>query len=86
MTEECKSSAEGWAQVSAHLRVTEGLGYVEEVDSFVAELVSSCTAGRSLREAIEMTLQKLGWTSSDVPIETAAIVRQLVEEGFLIPA
>lgn len=85
LTQECEAASEGWIQVSAHLSVTDGLGYVEVVDAFVAELVASCNARRSLRDAIDFTIQKLGWKNSDIPEETAEIIRQLLEEGFLIP-
>ncbi|HYK91258.1 MAG TPA: class I SAM-dependent methyltransferase [Acidobacteriota bacterium] len=86
LTQECSPSPEGWTQVSATLRVTEGLGYVEEVDAYIAELVAACDGRRSLREVITFVIARLGWTSSDIPTDTPALVRQLVDEGFLVPA
>jgi hypothetical protein len=85
LTQECSPSAEGWTQVSATLRVTEGLGYVEEVDAYIGELVAACDGKRSLRDVIAFVIAKLGWMNSDTPPETSALIRQLVEEGFLVP-
>lgn len=85
LVQECAPAAEGWAQVSAKVMVTKGFAYVEEVDTYVAELIAACDGARTLRQAIDKTAAALGWSAEDVPDETAAIVRQLVDEGFLVP-
>jgi hypothetical protein len=85
LAQECRPSPEGWAQASAQLRMTRGLGYVEEVDAYVAELVAACDGKRRLREAIAHTAARLGWRSDEAPPETVEIARQLVDEGFLLP-
>jgi methylase of polypeptide subunit release factors len=86
LTQECAPTAEGWAQAAAHVRIVEGFAYLEEVDTYVGELLVACDGKRTLRAAIDRTAKALGWGPEDVPEETAAIVRQLVDEGFLIPA
>jgi SAM-dependent methyltransferase len=85
LTQECHPSESGWALLSASIRITEGFGYVEEIDSWFAELLSSCDGKRTLQAAMERTAKHLGFTADEIPAETPEIVRQLVDEGFLIP-
>jgi methylase of polypeptide subunit release factors len=85
MIQECRPTHEGWAQETARITIDSGLAYTEAVDSYVGELVVACDGKRRLSEAIALTAAKLGWNAADVPDETADIVRQLVEEGFLVP-
>lgn len=85
LVQECEPSPAGWAQVAAHVRIREGLAYVEEVDTYVAELIAACDGERTLRRAIDRALARLGEEPGSEPVETADIVRQLVDEGFLVP-
>lgn len=85
LTQECEPSPGGWTQATAHIRVREGLAYVEEVDTYVAELLVACDGERTLRAAVEKTLERICAEPDSAPEETADIVRQLVEEGFLVP-
>jgi hypothetical protein len=86
LTQECTPSESGWALLSASVRVTEGFGYVEEIDSWFAELLASCDGKRTLQAAVERTAKNLGFTAEEIPAETTEIVRQLVDEGFLVPS
>lgn len=85
LTQECQPTAAGWAQVGAHIRIHEGLAYVEEVDIYVAELMVACDGERTLRSAIDRTLVSMGEEPGSEPEQTADIVRELVQEGFLVP-
>ena len=85
LTQECEPTPAGWAQVSAHVHIQQGLAYVEEVDTYVAELITACDGHRTLRAAIDRTVAATGGEPGSAPAETADIVRQLVDEGFLLP-
>ena len=85
LVQECRPTKEGWAQETARVRVVRGLAYEEEVDTYFGELIVACDGRRTLAEAMEHTAARLGQAVEDAPAETAAIVRQLVEEGFLGP-
>ena len=85
LTQECRPREEGWVLASATLRITSGLGFLEQVDNYVAELVAACDGKRALGDAVAKAAARFGWGPDEVPQETADIVRQLVEEGFLIP-
>lgn len=82
---ECAPSPEGWAQQAARVRVMNGLAYDEDIDSWVAELLAACNGKRTLREAVDAAAAKLDLGADEVPDETPDLVRQLVEEGFLVP-
>jgi SAM-dependent methyltransferase len=85
LTQECRPSAEGWALTTASIRVTEGFAYVEEIDTWFAELLVACDGKRTLEAAVAKTAAALGLNADEVPAETAEIARQLVDEGFLVP-
>jgi hypothetical protein len=85
LTVECVPVSGAWSQIRAELRMAQGLAYVEEVDAYVAELVAACDGKRRLREAIDCAAGRLGWSTADVPDATPGLVRQLIEEGFLVP-
>jgi methylase of polypeptide subunit release factors len=85
LTQECAPSETGWALQKATVQVTQGFAYVEEIDTLFGELLVSCDGKRTLREAIDRTAAALGLDAADIPAETGEVVRQLVDEGFLIP-
>ncbi|MDB5105713.1 MAG: methyltransferase protein [Fibrobacteres bacterium] len=85
LTQECGPSEQGWAQTRAYVQITQGFAYAEEVDTYFAELLVSCNGSRPLREAIARTAAAVGLETADIPSETAEVVRQLVDEGFLLP-
>lgn len=84
-TQECGPTDEGWAQLKAFVHVSEGLGYVEEIDNFFAGLIVACDGKRTLRAALAKAAAGLGWADGEIPPESAEIARQLVDEGFLVP-
>ncbi len=85
LTQECTPSEAGWAQTKAYINVTKGFAYVEEIDTYFGELLVTCNGMRTLREVIAKTAAALGLGPDGIPAETDEIVRQLVDEGFLIP-
>jgi methylase of polypeptide subunit release factors len=85
LTQECAPSEAGWALEKAAVHITQGFAYVEEVDAFFGELLVRCDGRRTLREAIDRTAAALGLEAADIPGETGEVVRQLVDEGFLLP-
>jgi methylase of polypeptide subunit release factors len=86
LTQECSPTEAGWAQDRAFIQITQGFAYIEEIDTFFAELLVKCDGKRTLQASIGETVAALGLAPEDVPAETGEIVRQLVDEGFLIPA
>jgi hypothetical protein len=85
LTQECVPSESGWALTKATIQITQGFAYLEEIDTWFAELLVSCDGRRTLREAVEKTAAALGLGPEDIPGETGEIIRQLVDEGFLAP-
>ena len=85
LTQECVPSAAGWALEQAQVRLVEGLAYKEEIDNWFAELLIACDGARTLSQAVAKAAAALGHSEADIPPETTEIVRQLVDEGFLIP-
>lgn len=85
LTQECAPSETGWALHKATVQIMQGFAYVEEVDAYFGELLISCDGKRTLREAVDRTAKAMGLDPADVPAETGEVVRQLVDEGFLIP-
>ena len=85
LTQECAPSESGWALQKATVQIIQGFAYLEEIDNLFGELLVSCDGKRTLREAIDRTANALGLDAADIPPETAEVVRQLVDEGFLIP-
>lgn len=85
LTQECLPGDGGWALEKAQVRLIAGLAYREEVDAWFAELMAACDGSRTLRQAVALTETALGLAPGEAPAETAEIVRQLVDEGFLLP-
>ncbi len=85
LTQECRPTDRGWSLEKATIRISEGLAYVEEIDLWLATLLAACDGRRPLRAACDHAAAVLALPVEDVPEETADIVRQLVDEGFLVP-
>ena len=85
MTQECAPSPEGWALEQAQVRLIEGLAYKEEIDNWFAELLVACDGSRTLKQAMARAASALGLDADAIPAETPSVVRQLVDEGFLVP-
>ena len=86
LTQECLPAEGGWSLEKAQIRLIAGLSFREEIDAWFAELIAACDGTRTLREAIAVTEAAMDLAPGEAPAETAEIVRQLVDEGFLIPA
>ncbi|MBI4952698.1 MAG: methyltransferase [Myxococcales bacterium] len=86
LVQECSIGAEGWVQEQARVTTPSALGYVEEIDVYVGELIAACDGARPVGAAVRHAAARAGMEPGDVPEATLDIVRQLVEEGFLLPA
>ncbi len=78
-------AAEAGEAEAIFIQVMEGFAYVEEIDDWFSSLILACDGYRTLQDAVEKAAADLGMEVDEIPNETAEIVRQLVEEGFLIP-
>jgi SAM-dependent methyltransferase len=76
----------GWCLAESELAIRRGLAYAGSVDPYVARLLARCDGRAPLGGLLRELAQSLG---QDPPVFAAAclaVVRRLVEQGFLIPA
>jgi hypothetical protein len=74
-----------WQCVSTVLRLTQGIPFSLSLQPLVAEFVGSCAGSRTLGELIEELAGKVNASPEQVQRECLAVVRQLMERGFLRP-
>jgi protein-L-isoaspartate O-methyltransferase len=77
-------TAEGWQADRHQLYLRTGLAYRGDVDPRCVALVERCRGGETVRQALE-ALNEPGRPPLD-PGAALALVRGLVEQGFLLPA
>lgn len=68
-----------------YIHIIEGFGYVEEIDEWFSAVINACDGHCTLQEALNKVAADLVMEATEIPIETSEIVRQLVDEGFLVP-
>lgn len=74
---------QGWQVTDAQLRTTGGLGYIGTPNEFVMGLLDRCRGRLTLGEAITDLEAAIGEELDRDGV--AAVVRQMVEQGFLVP-
>jgi SAM-dependent methyltransferase len=82
----CEPAGGAWRVASACIRLVRGLTYSSPVDLRLAGLVARCDGQRPVRDLL---VELAATTNSDLEKITPnclALLRQLVERGFLLPA
>jgi ubiquinone/menaquinone biosynthesis C-methylase UbiE len=77
-------SAEGWRVSASELRLVRGLAYSGTIDTIGANLVTRCDGKRRVRELLTDVAASLE-ADLESMARCLAIVRQLIERGFLLP-
>lgn len=83
---ETRFAAEGeWFPDQALLRLEHGLRYAATVDSYGAELVAGCDGVTRVGELVQRFADAIGAEVSDVAPQSLALMRRLIQEGFVTP-
>jgi len=80
-----KRSDAGWLPVSGLLRRVEGLAYSGSIDATTAALVAKYDGQRPVRAHLDDLAAALDAPLHAVTPGALAIIRRLVEQGFLLP-
>ena len=82
----CEWEDGSWRIQSAKIRLALGLQYEANIDLRLAGMVALCDGRHTLGEILEKTAQTLGEDLQRMTPNCLALMRQLIERGFLIPA
>ncbi len=74
-----------WRIGSAKIRLAQGLRYESGIDLRLAGMVALCDGRRTLGEVLEKTAQALGEDVRRITPNCLALMRELIERGFLLP-
>lgn len=67
------------------LRVTRGIHYAGNIDPLIIGLIGRCGSGKPLGELIRSLARTLNTEEANIRDSVLAIVRNLIERGFLLP-
>jgi hypothetical protein len=81
----CEWEDASWRIRSAKIRLAEGLQYEGNIDLRLAGMVALCDGKHTLGEVIGRTAASLGEDRERITPNCLALMRQLIERGFLIP-
>ena len=76
---------EGWETDGLELHRERGLAAAAKIDPYVAELVSRCNGQRTLGQLIDDLARTMGQDRTTVAGPMLQIVRQLIEQAFIVP-
>ncbi len=76
---------EGWSLAEVEMRLERGLAYSGSVDLYIAHLAARCDGRRRLGELLDELAQAAGEDPATLAPACLAVVRRLVERGFLLP-
>jgi methylase of polypeptide subunit release factors len=82
----CEWEDASWRIRSAKIRLAQGLQYEGNIDLRLAGMVALCDGHHTLAEVIARTAKTLGADLAQITPNCLALMRQLIERGFLIPA
>ena len=74
-----------WQDEACQLRFHHEMEYVANVDRYVSNLVAQCNGERPLRRLIEEMAGQTGLAADRLTPAILALVRGLIERGFLLP-
>jgi methylase of polypeptide subunit release factors len=79
----CSQSGDRWHADSVTLRLARGFPFTMKIQPLVAEFLASCDGTRTAGEAIQALAQKVDAPMDTVKRECLAILRKLIERGFI---
>jgi methylase of polypeptide subunit release factors len=82
----CKAEAGAWQPLRMHVRRTGGIGFVGTIDAVGAALLARCDGTLPVREHLRTVAAALRADTGAITPAALAILRRLVEQGFLEPA
>jgi SAM-dependent methyltransferase len=82
----CKAEAGAWQPARMHVRRTGGIGFVGTIDAVGASLLARCDGSLPVREHLRTVAAALHADAEAITPAALAILRRLVEQGFLEPA
>lgn len=83
LEQSCAARDGVWRPVAMRLHRTGGLGFVGTIDGHGAALLAGCDGTRTVRQQIATLAGALETTSEAITAASLAIIRRLIEQGFL---
>ena len=74
-----------WRVRTAKIRLAQGLQYKSDIDLRLVGMVARCDGLHTLGEVLEQAAQALGEDLGRITPNCVALMRELVERGFLVP-
>jgi methylase of polypeptide subunit release factors len=74
-----------WTLHDGELALDEGLRYLGSIDPQGAGLIAGCDGRRPLRDLLQRMADSIGMDLDAIAPQALAIVRRLIEQGFLLP-
>lgn len=85
LRQEFEPATDGWASTRCEIQLVRGLAFRGNIDRYVADLCGFCNGQRRLDEALSMLATQVGQDAESLVGSCLAVVRRLVEHGFLVP-
>ncbi len=82
----CEWGDASWRIRSAKIRMAQGLPYESDIDLRLAGMVALCDGQRTIGEILEKAAKALGEDLERFTPNCLALMRELIERGFLLPA
>src|SRR5688500_10284416 len=79
-----RATGEGWIADSQLLQQASGLRWSGGVDVYGASLLAGCDGQRRLGDLLSVLAVSAGLTDGEAAEQVLPVVRQLVEQGFLV--
>jgi SAM-dependent methyltransferase len=79
-------AGDGWQVTDCRLELTRGLAYTGDADPYIAALLARCDDRRALGGLLDELAASLGQDRTTFLPRCLAIIRRLIERGFLLPA
>ena len=86
LQQQCEWAEGGWRIQSAQVRLERGLRYSGNVDRNALALLARCDGQRTLGQVVAELAASVGAEVERIAPQSVALVRQLVERGYLLPA
>lgn len=84
--QQLKPSDDSWAVTEARLQLVSSLAYAGRVDPHTFGLVTRCRGRQTLGQILSDMAASMKKDVADVAPTALPVVRQLIEQGFLLPA
>ena len=81
-----EAAPDGWRVLESSVYRAAGFAHRGKADPYIAKLMSRCTGERTTRELVDDLARELGRTSAEVTPPVLGVMRQLMEQGFLVLA